>query len=266
MTNTPQASGADLARQALAAARAAAKTRPTEPARKTRRTVRESRTGGRDPLGLGGVLERLTADQGWADNLGGGNILDQWTTLCPQYADTVQPIAYDPDRGRLDLRPTTYAYASQLRLLGGQLAKQINDKMGRPVVRTIRVLPVGAINQTTHTAATAGGQETPAPQQPVRTRETASPGYRTTLEAHQDAKPDARTISPHISDAIDRQNRILADPRNREPETAFTDAVAELERLTAPTAVDRAEQIRLAAIARKRAGDTAEPRRAFDVA
>jgi hypothetical protein len=107
---------------------------------------------------------------------------------------------------------------------------------------------------------------TAAPEAPVRTRETASPGYRRTLEAHQSAKADGEPTNPYVVDAIERQDRVLADLRNREPETAFTDAVAELERLTAPT-VDRAEQIRRAAIARKRGGNDAAPvRRAFDVA
>src|SRR5690242_18971282 len=100
----------------------------------------------------------------------------------------------------------------------------------------------------------------------MRTRETASEGYRRTLEAHQAAKEDGETTNPYVVDAIERQDRALADLRNREPETAFTDAVAQLERLTAPT-LDRAEQIRRAAIARKRGGGDAAPvRRAFDVA
>jgi predicted nucleic acid-binding Zn ribbon protein len=263
--STPQAAGADLARQALAAARAAAKTSPV-PVRKTGgRVKRHQRGAGRDPMAVGALLDKVSAEQGWPKALEGGNVLGRWAELCPQFADTVQPTGYDPERGVLELRPSSHAIASGLRLMGGQLAKQINDKVGSPVVRAIRVLSVGTV--------TARGQETPdgppaaaAPQAPVRTRETASPGYRITLEAHQAAKPDGMPTNPYVADAIERQNQVLAHPANREPETAFTDAVAELEHLTAP-AVNRAEQIRRAAIARKRGGDDAAPvRRAFDVA
>jgi predicted nucleic acid-binding Zn ribbon protein len=262
MPDTP-ASGADLARQVLAAARAAAKTAPAAgPKQRRPKTIRRGGSG-RDPVGLGAALQHIATEQGWNTGISGGNVIDQWATLCPQYADTVQPVTYDADRGRLDLRPSTYAYASQLRLLGGQLAKQINDKLGSTVVRSIRVLPVGAI---TVDARPAAASEPAAPEAPVRTRETASAGYRRTLEAHQAAKADGEPTNPHVVDAIERQDRMLADLRNREPETAFTDAVAELERLTAPP-VDRAEQIRRAAIARKRGGGGAAPvRRAFDVA
>jgi predicted nucleic acid-binding Zn ribbon protein len=258
----PTASGADLARQALAAARAAAKTRPAEPARKTRRMVRDSRTGGRDPIGLGGILERLTAEQGWKESIGGGELIDRWTQICPtELATTVQPVGYDAEHGLLTLRPSSAAYATQIRLFERQLAKHLNDRLGRPAVRKIRVLAAGA------TAAPSPAVEEPAAAPaPVRTRETASAGYRRTLEAHQAATADGEPTNPYVVDAIERQDRVLADLRNREPATAFTDAVAELERLTAP-AVDRAEQIRRAAIARKRGGGDAAPvRRAFDVA
>jgi hypothetical protein len=262
MTDTPQLSGRDLARQALAAYKATARTAPAStPARaKTRRTVRTG--SGRDPISLASAIAGLGADMPLEDGLAGGSVIDQWPTLCPQYAGLVQPVHYDEHTGRLDLRPGSHSYAAQLRLLGGQLAKQINDKMGRPVVRTIRVLPVGNVATAEQPAA---APESAATEAPVRTRETASPGYRRTLEAHQAAKADGEPTNPYVVDAIERQDRMLSDLRNREPETAFTDAVAELERLTAPT-VDRAEQIRRAAIARKRGGNTADPRRAFDVA
>ncbi|MDX2870481.1 DciA family protein, partial [Streptomyces scabiei] len=127
---TQQASGADLARQALAAYKASARTAPTtKPTRPKRK--RAERGAGRDPQGLGAVLGRLTAEQGWTGGMNGGSILDQWAQLCPQYVGLVQPAHYDDTTGRLDLRPGSHTYAAQLRLLGGQLAKQINDKIGR---------------------------------------------------------------------------------------------------------------------------------------
>lgn len=264
MTDTPQASGADLARQALAAARANAKNTPAPAAKKPRPTMRPHRGEHADPQGLAGILGRLTAEQGWTVGLEGGSVIDQWPTLCPQYDGSVQPVGYDETTGRLTLRPSTHAYAAQLRLLGGQLARQINDKMGKPVVRTIRVLPVGNITATERPAATqtSVGED----KGPARTRETACDGYKVTREALLAHRGDGLPANPYVRAALERQEAALTDLRNREPETAFTDAVAELERVRGPE-LPPSEQARRAALAYKRnGGDAAPVRRAFDVA
>ncbi|MFF1574726.1 DciA family protein [Leifsonia sp. NPDC058292] len=260
MTDTPQLAGADLARLALANARAAAKTAPSKTTRTgPRRTMR--RGTGRDPITLASAITELGADLPLEVGTAGGNVIDQWDTLCPQFADTVQPVAYDTDRGRLDLRPVSHAYAAQLRLLGGQLAKQINDKVSRTVVRSIRVLPVGVLTAR----QPADAAQAVAESAPVKTRETASEGFRRNLELALAHRPEHAPTVPLLREAIERQNAVLKHPANREPETAFTDAVAEAERFAAPEP-DRAEAIRRAAIARKQAGGDAPVRRAFDVA
>ncbi|MFF7795622.1 DciA family protein [Streptomyces sp. NPDC007991] len=258
---TQQASGADLARQALAAARANAKNSPAVAPKKTRPTMRVHRGERADPQGLAGILGKLTAEQGWDQNLDGGNVIDQWPTLCPQYDGLVQPVHYDEQAGRLDLRPSTHTYGAQLRLLGGQLAKQINDKMGRPVVRTIRVLPVGTIDTTQTTVAATG----PVPDAPVKTRETASPGYRATLEAALTHRPAKPPTNPYVAEAIARQEAALR--AKRLPEDEHREAYWELDRLKSAE-VDRSEAVRRAAIARARkeraGGDV--PRRLFGAA
>ncbi|MFJ1751150.1 DciA family protein [Streptomyces sp. NPDC088116] len=265
MTEQQTASGADLARQALAAWRSTANTRPGT--HKPVRRSRSQRTDGRDPVGFGTVLARLNTDQDWRVSLDGGSILDQWATLCPQYADTIQPVAYDPDRGRLDLRPSTQAYAAQLRLLGGQLAKQINDKLDRQVVQSIRVLPVGTI-----TPATESHQKTEravAAQEPVRTRETASPGYRLALQANRDHKPEPGPTNPFLREAITASDRVLADPSRREPEEAFTEAIAAAEQAAAGQCVnslDASLRAARARAARERAREGKPVRRLFDTA
>ncbi|MFE1515807.1 DciA family protein [[Kitasatospora] papulosa] len=241
MTEQP-ASGADLARLAFQAARAAAKTRPTtQPKLRTAKPVRGER---RDPAGLGNVLGHLTAELGWQTSVQGGDILAQWPALCPQYVGRVEPTHYDPRAGRLDLRPSSPAYATQLRLLGGQLCKQINDKMGRDVVRSIRVLPVGALSSEESSSRPATTTSVAAGPGPVKTRETASPGYRATLAAVR--RPDARTVDPRVLEAIARQNQDAA----REPEAAFAATVAAMEE-TVPAAIRDSERARLAAVDRK---------------
>jgi hypothetical protein len=262
VTDTPQLAGADLARLALANARKAAGTAPTNgPTRPKKRAVR--RGTGRDPVRLADALTALGADIPLEAGVAGGNLIDQWPTLCPQYAGLVQPVAYDETTGRLDLRPGSPAYATQLRLLGRQLAKQINDKMSRTVIRTIRVLPVGTIDAPR--PATAAPLESSEQDGPVKTRESASPGYRATLEAALTHKQQPQTTDPYVLEAIQRQETALRT--NRERAAQFTDAAAEAERVAEPV-LDRSEQVRRAALERKRAeaAGTIQPRRIFDVA
>ena len=253
MTDTPQLSGKDLARQALAAYKATARTAPA-PAKPRRKRVTR-RGDGRDPVSLASALQCLGADLPLDAGIAGGNLLGRWPELCPQYIGRVEAASYDEQSGRLDLRPGSHAYASQLRLLGGQMAKQINDKLGQPTVRTIRVLPVGPL--ATPTAALVGAEPV-EPQGPVKTRETASAGYREALAAVLEHRPEPRHTDPYIAAALERQEAALR--ANRAPEPA-----AELDQ--AAPGVDRSEAVRRAALARKRmeqAGET--PRQVFGAA
>lgn len=256
----PAASGQDLARLALAQYKASTKANPQQPRQMTRRPVRSTRTSERrEPGGLGNILTQLAGDLGWQQGVQGGNILDRWAELCPQYVDRIQPVHYDPERRVLELRPCSPAYAAQLRLLGGQLAKQINDKLGSEVVRAIKPLAVGAVTaESSSRPAPATASAVPAAA-PLRTRDTASPGYQAALAAIQ-PKP-ASTVDTLVAAAIDRQTRTAA----REPETVFADAAAALAALHAGQELTRSEEVRQAAIARKYTGDR-PVKTAFDVA
>ncbi|MFJ7023213.1 DciA family protein [Streptomyces sp. NPDC101117] len=267
MTDTPQPSGRDLARQALDEYKKRTWAVPsnTPPRAKPKRRVRLGGEG-RDPVSLAGALDALNLDVPLQAGLAGGNLLDQWATLCPQYEHTVQPVTYDPDRGRLDLRPSSDAYAAQLRLLGGQLAKQINDKLGRPVVRSIRVLPVGAI-QPRNTRPAADPTETPRHEAPVKTRDTASPGYRATLEAALTHRPDRAPTNPYVLEAIARQEAALRAKRQPEAEhreAHWAQQDAEEKAGPAPGSVEESLARARAYARQTRAGRA--PRRAFDVA
>ncbi|WP_228981351.1 DciA family protein [Streptomyces sp. DH12] len=267
MPDSQQHTGADLARQALNAYRSKAANLPAGPVRKPRPRVRATDRGsGRDPVGFGTVLTQIGAEQGWTTGLDGGGILDRWEELCPSaLLGHVQPVAFDPDKGRLDLRPLSDAYAAQLRLLGGQLAKHINDGHGRQSVRTIRVLPVGAV-----TSAVASPSAPNAPRDaadvPVRTRENASPGYRLALAAALAHKPDHSTLlDERIRAAVEASDRWLADPANRQPKDAFPDAGAAQERAAAavgpaPGSLEASIQ---AALRYKHSHNGREPQRLF---
>lgn len=262
MTDTPQLSGKDLARQALAAYKATTRTAPTPSAKpKHRKTMRPG--SGRDPISLAAAITGLGADMPLEAGLAGGSIIDQWPTLCPQYAGHIQPVAYDDTTGRLDLRPSSHTYAAQLRLLGGQLARQINDKMGRTIVRTIRVLPVGAINSS---GPAAEIEQQPQPEAPVKTRADGSPGYQDARAIVLEHKPPAPPINPYVEQAMRRQEAALR--AGRQPEGEHRDAVwAEADAVSGPAAGSVEESLaRARAYARQQRAGGQVPRRAFDVA
>ncbi|MFE9461629.1 DciA family protein [Streptomyces californicus] len=256
MTAQP-ASGADLARLALQAARAAAKTRPANKPRL--RAARPIRGEHRDPAGLGNVIGQLTTELGWQNGMNGGDLLEQWPALCPQYVGRIEPAHYDPQTGRLDLRPASPAYATQLRLLGGQLCKQINDKVGQPFVRSIRVLPVGPITAKPAPSAAAPGR--PAVERPVNTRDNACDGYKATLAGIR--RLELPPADPKVAAARQEQIRTAA----REPEEQFAHVVAAAEEEAAGPQLSDSERARQAAIAYKHTGGTTAPvRQIFDVA
>lgn len=264
MTETPAASGADLARMALAAARANAKTAPAPAAKKTRRGPRPARGEGRDPQGLATILGKLQAEQGWDAGLNGGNLLDQWATIAPtELAATVQAVAYDPERGILELRSSSPAYATQIRLFQQQLVAHLNRQLGKPAVRRIRVLAPGGDHQPT--ADTPDLEQPAAPAGPAKTRDTAHPGYQHTLALALEHRGRHERVDPYEAEARARQEAALR--AGRQPECDHREAVWETDRLETAR-VDQAEAVRQAAIARARRekAGTSEPRRLFGAA
>lgn len=260
----PTATGADLARMALQAARRAAKTKPAigRPARAKR--TRGARSDGRDPMPLGAALTRLMDEHGWDTAVTGGNILDQWAELCPELAGKVQPVAYDPERGILELRPGSHAHATQLRWLERQLCQRINTKLGTTAVRSLRILAVAAIVDQPAVLAAEPGPASTAAAAPVRTPETASPGYQHARAVALEHKPDRTSLlTPAARAAIERQNQALRD--RRESEEAFTEYVAQLEILKAKAGPPDGslEASIQAALAYKYSGGR-EPRRLFE--
>lgn len=244
----PQTSGADLARVALQAARAAAKQRPTEK-KATRRRSAARRGDGRDPIALGTAITGLLADRGWEAPTTGGNILDQWAALCPNLASTVQPIHYDAETGRLDLRPVSDAQGAQLRLRARQLVAHLNGKLGREAVREVRVLAPGPI---TRDPATAPALDRDAPRPPVagapvRTRDDASPGYHQTRAAIHHGPPVG------MKPRLEREYGVGEYAHLREAPEKFTDAVVALETAAAASGGNDDETVRQAAIRMARA-------------
>jgi predicted nucleic acid-binding Zn ribbon protein len=238
-------SGRDLARLALAQYKNSPRREPSGPRRKpTRRRAEQG--SGRDPQTFAAVLNQLNTDREWNIGVQGGNILDQWPALCPDLAATVQPVHYDPEHGRLDLRPASHAYAAQLRLLGGQLAKRINDKMGATAVRTIRVLAPGPVTPPRAAADPAPAARAEEPP-PVRTRDDACPGYHHTLAAINHTPPAGQ------KPRLERDWGTGEYAHLREAPEKFTDSQAALEAAAAASRGNDADAVRQAAIRAARA-------------
>lgn len=142
-----RATGADLARAALDAAKQAAQSRGAKPARRTagigRRSGRRrgwsgARPDDRDPQQLGRLASRMATERGWSQSLSGGAVFGRWTELVgAEIAEHAQPVSLRG--GELTVQASSTAWATQLRLLQRQLLGRIAAGVGRDVVTKLRI-------------------------------------------------------------------------------------------------------------------------------
>ncbi|MEU7088035.1 DciA family protein [Streptomyces achromogenes] len=140
-------SGVDLARQALVAAREAARknggARTAKPQRRTGGTV--VRRDGRDPLPLGAAITLMLTERGMVVPAAGGSVLAQFDDIlaaaAPELAGHVQAVKFDADTGRLDVAPDAPAYGTKLRWSTPKLIAVANETVPEANVRALHVLP-----------------------------------------------------------------------------------------------------------------------------
>jgi predicted nucleic acid-binding Zn ribbon protein len=150
----PQASGRDLVRAALEGAREKAKARGVEPGVRPIRSAgakggtgsqspRRRRWSGpgadqRDPQPFGRIASRIAGERGWNASLANGQVFGQWARLVGEdVAEHALPIALK--EGELTVRASSTAWATQLRLLQGQLLLKIAAVVGHGVVKRMRI-------------------------------------------------------------------------------------------------------------------------------
>ena len=147
--------GADLARDALAAARAASAERRAagggaagirKPVRRTGTGMGRPRRRGwsgsgadeRDPQRLGRLTSRLSGDRGWAPRLANGSVFGRWAELVgEEVAEHATPVSLRD--GVLTVAADSTAWATQLRLLQRQLIGKLAAGLGDGVVKTMRI-------------------------------------------------------------------------------------------------------------------------------
>ena len=143
--------GADLARDALRAAREATARRADERAEEARPKLRVVSGKGRrrrwsgsgpddrDPQPFGRVVSRVSMDRGWSSRLTDATVLGRWPQLVgPDVADHCIPVSLRD--GELTLQAESTAWATQLRTLQRQLLTRLSAAVGPDVGRRSRVV------------------------------------------------------------------------------------------------------------------------------
>ncbi len=142
-------SGLDLARsiaRGLAAARTPAQERELQArARKRpRRRARDAQVSGahpddRDPQTLDDAMTRFVGEQGWETELRVQGVFARWSALVGQdVAEHARPESFAD--GRLVVRTDSTAWATQIKLLAGDLLRRLNEVLGDGTVTVIDVV------------------------------------------------------------------------------------------------------------------------------
>ena len=131
--------GIDLARSALAEARAAARERVRKPG--TTRSPRPERGSGRDardPQLFGAALQNLITERGWEIPAAVGDAMDRWADIVgADIAAHAEPLSFD--EGVLAVQASSTAWATQLRLLAPDIVRRLNTELGHGTVLRIDV-------------------------------------------------------------------------------------------------------------------------------
>lgn len=141
-TTTPQPSGVDLARVALLAAKENARrtggaTESRTPRARSRQGARQA-SDGRDPRGLGSVIQGLITERAWEAPTAGGSAVDEWPEIAgPRLAGHVQAVKFRAATGELEVQVDSPAWFTQLRLEKPDLLARFAEALGSGVVKDI---------------------------------------------------------------------------------------------------------------------------------
>jgi predicted nucleic acid-binding Zn ribbon protein len=104
----------------------------------------------RDPALAGELVDELVKREGWALDISLGSLAATWPEIVgPQVADHCAPEAFA--EGELTVRADSAAWATQIRLLAGQLLTALERALGEGLVSEIKVLgPAGPKRRGRH--------------------------------------------------------------------------------------------------------------------
>ncbi|MEO3786319.1 DUF721 domain-containing protein [Actinocorallia sp. B10E7] len=133
--------GIELAREALAQARADAAKRQSVPGRRRARAARPARDPrrGDGPQLFGAGIKKLLADRGWEERAAVGGVFGNWEGIVGRdLAEHTAPGAFED--GELVVTCDSPAWAQQVRLLAGQLVRRLNEELGDGTVQRVKVV------------------------------------------------------------------------------------------------------------------------------
>lgn len=137
----PKKTGIELAREALAQARADAAKRQSVPGqrRKQVRQVRDPKRKRNDPQLFSSTIKQLLSDRGWEEKAAVGGVFGNWAGIVgPEVAEHTKPGAFED--GELVVNCDSPAWAQQVRLLAGQLVRRLNEELGDNTVQRVKVI------------------------------------------------------------------------------------------------------------------------------
>ncbi|GAA3762269.1 putative nucleic acid-binding Zn ribbon protein [Spinactinospora alkalitolerans] len=131
-------SGIELARQALAQARAAAKDRGAAPDSTPRRVRRGPVRSRSEPQLFGDAVRAWLIENGWQEQVAIGGVFGRWAQIVgDRLAEHVRPETFE--EGELVVSVDSPTWATQVRALTPQLLRRLNEELGQGSVRSIKV-------------------------------------------------------------------------------------------------------------------------------
>ncbi|WP_067816763.1 DUF721 domain-containing protein [Actinomadura kijaniata] len=141
----PAKTGIELAREALAQAKADALKRGTLPGQGRKRArnplpARPLEPGrGGDPRRFGAAIRDLLATRGWEQRAAVGGVFGNWPGIVgPELAEHTRPEKFE--NGELTVVADSNTWATQLRLLAATLVRRLNEELGQGTVKRVKVV------------------------------------------------------------------------------------------------------------------------------
>lgn len=93
---------------------------------------------GRDPALVGGLVDKLVTDSGWATEVAVHGVFARWADIVgDEVAGHCSPTGYT--EGRLSVRTDSTAWATQLRLLAPTVVRRLNEELGHDTVAFLEI-------------------------------------------------------------------------------------------------------------------------------
>jgi predicted nucleic acid-binding Zn ribbon protein len=138
--------GVELAREALAQAKADALKRGALPGNQLRRSQARAAGGrarrrperGGDPRPFGAAIRDLLAERGWERQAAVGGVFGNWAQIVGRdVAEHTTPTAFE--EGVVTIVADSSTWAQQVKLLAPMLVRRLNEELGHNTVRRVNV-------------------------------------------------------------------------------------------------------------------------------